>query len=254
MSQTAGNVTPLQSDYLEERRDLAAAFRWIARLGMHEGIANHFSLAVSDDGAQFLLNPFGRHFSQMRASDLLLLDARAGEPEGLNDTVDGTAWYIHGALHRNVPQARCVMHLHSKYATVLATLKDPALPPIDQTACRFYNRVAIDTGFGGLGLAEEGERLSTLMGNHSVLLMGNHGILTAAPTVARAFDLIYYFERACETYITALSTGREIAQLPDDVADKTAREIEEYEMPQYADRHLAAVRSILDEDEPAYRD
>ncbi len=253
MARTAENVTTLKTGHLEERRDLAAAFRWTARLNMHEGIANHFSLAVSDDGAQFLLNPFGRHFSKMRASDMLLLDANAGKPDGLGENVDATAWYIHGALHRNVPHARCVMHLHSKYATVLSTMKDPVLPPVDQSAARFFNRVAVDAHYGGLGLAEEGERLSTLLGNHSVLVMGNHGILTAAPTVAEAFDLIYYFERACETYITALATGRELAVLSDEIAEKTAYEIANYE-GHYPHRHLSAIRDILDEDEPAYRD
>ena len=135
----------------DERSALAAAFRWAARLEMHEAVANHFSLAVSDDGGQFLINPYGRHFSRMQASDLLLLDTKE-EPSGLGDRVDPTAWCIHGAMHRNVPQARCILHVHSKYATVLATLQDSSLPPIDQNTMRFYGRVAIDEGFDGMGL------------------------------------------------------------------------------------------------------
>lgn len=237
-------------DHIEERCDLAAALRWTARLNMHEGIANHYSLAVSDDGSRFLMNPYGRHWSKMRAGDLLELDATAAG-EGVGDTVDPSAWAIHGALHRACPQARCIMHLHSKYATALACLESPAMPPIDQNTMRFHERVGYDDGFDGMGLGEEAERLARALGNHSLLLMGQHGVLVAAPGVAQAFDDIYYFEKAAETYITALHTGLPLNVASAEVAEKTARQWEQY--PGFADKHLAAIRAVLDEDEPDYR-
>ncbi|MCI5076886.1 class II aldolase and adducin N-terminal domain-containing protein [Oricola sp.] len=237
-------------DTTEARRDLAAALRFTARLGMHESIANHFSLAVSDDGQRFLMNPYGRHWSKMRASDLLELDARDNVETGSN--VDPTAFAIHGALHRNVPHAHCVMHLHSKYATALACLEDPTMAPIDQNTMRFYNRVAIDDGFDGMGLGDEAERIGRALGNHSVMIMGQHGVLVVGPSVAQCFDDIYYFERAAETYITALSTGRPLRVATPEIAEKTARQWADY--PGFAEKHFAAVRDILDEDEPEYRD
>jgi ribulose-5-phosphate 4-epimerase/fuculose-1-phosphate aldolase len=237
-------------DHPEERRDLAAAFRWIARLNLHEGIANHFSLAVSPDGSKFLMNPYGKHWSMMRSSDLLLLDARS-EPKGLGDTVDVTAWAIHGAIHRRVSHARCIMHLHPKYTTALACLDDPTLPPIDQNTMRFYNRVAVDTGYDGMGVGEEAERIATGLGNKHVLLMGHHGVLTVGGSVADAFDLMYYFERAAETYITALQTGRKIKVVSEAVAEKTAGQWETY--GDFAQKHLRAVREVLDKEAPDYR-
>lgn len=237
-------------DMDEARRDLAAIFRWTAREDMHEGIANHFSYAVSDDGQQFLMNPFGVHFSKMRASDLLLVDANNLSDEN-RMVIDPTAWAIHGAMHRNNPQARCIVHLHSHYATALSTLKDPSLPAIDQTSCRFHNRVAIDTGFDGMGLGDEAERLSTLLGNKQMMMMGAHGFMTVGNDPALAFDLAYHFERGCRTYITALSTGCEIAVLPDAIAEKTAQQWENYEGG--SSKHLMAIRTILDEEEPEYR-
>lgn len=236
--------------FQREREDLACAFRWTARLNMHESVANHFSLAVSDDGRQFLVNPYGRHFSRMRASDLLLLDATE-EPEGLGDTIDPTAYCIHGAMHRNNPQARCVLHVHSRYATALATLKDTSVPPIDQNTMRFYNRIAVDDGFDGMGLGEEAERLSTRLGNASVLLLGQHGLMVVGDTVAKAFDELYYFERACETLFTALSSGRELNIASHEVAEKTARQWEDY--PDLGEKHFTALKEILDEKEPDYR-
>jgi ribulose-5-phosphate 4-epimerase/fuculose-1-phosphate aldolase len=237
-------------DHIEERRDMAAAFRWTARLNMHEGIANHYSLAISDDGSRFLMNPYGRHWSKMRASDLLELDAN-DTPDHVGDAIDPTAWAIHGALHRVVPQARCIMHVHSKYATALACLKKPEMPPIDQNTMRFFNRIAVDFGYNGMGLGDEAERLATCLGNQSILLMGQHGILVVAQSVAKAFDDIFYFERAAETYITALTTGKELNIATDEVAEKTARQWEDYANLAY--KHLGAIREILDEDESDYR-
>ena len=237
-------------DLDEARSDLAAIFRWTARANMHEGIANHFSYAVSDDGQQFLMNPYGVHFSKMKASDLLLLDAAKPAKEQ-GDNIDPTAWAIHGAMHRNNPQARCIVHLHSHYATALSALKDPSLPAIDQTTCRYHNRVAIDSGFDGMGLGDEAERLSTLLGNRRTMMMGSHGLMTVAESPSLAFDLAYHYERGCRTYLTALSSGLPLAYISDDVAEKTALQWENYDADDKA--HLTAIRAILDDEEPEYR-
>src|SRR5262245_23497703 len=99
--------------YYAERADLACAFRWTARLDMHEAVANHFSLAVDESGLRFLMNPNQVHFSRIRASDLLLIDAEDPDTMARPGAPDPTAWGLHGAVHRGCPQARCVMHVHS---------------------------------------------------------------------------------------------------------------------------------------------
>jgi len=239
--------------HYEERVDLAAAFRWTVRLNMHEAVANHFSLAVNDDGTQFLMNPNQVHFSRIKASDLLLIDAN--DPETLTgpNAPDPTAWGLHGAIHRNVPHARCVMHVHSTYATVLASLADSRLPPIDQNSATFFNRQVVDEQYGGLAFEEEGERCSSLFTDpkKKVMVMGNHGVMIIGDSVADTFNRMFYFERAAETYIKALSTGQTLRVLSDEIAEKTAAEIEDY--PGQADRHLSELKLILDEQEPAYR-
>ena len=238
----------------EDRANLAAIFRMTARLGMHEGVANHFSYAVSDDGSRFLINPFGRHFSRLRASDLLLLDANDEATMDQPNRPDPTAWAIHGAMHRNAPQARCVLHVHSKYATVLASIRQDGLPPIDQNTMRFFNRVSIDDGFGGMGLGDEAERLTTTLGDNRILLMGNHGVMAVGETIAHAFDELYYFERACETYIIALMTGTALRTVSDEAAEKTAQQWEDYvNRVGLADAHLRELRAILDREEPDYK-
>lgn len=229
-----------------ERADLAGAFRWTARLNLHEAVANHFSLAVSEDGRKFLMNPNQVHFSRIRASDLLLIDADDPATMQRPDAPDPTAWGLHGTLHRRCGHARCAMHVHSVHATVLASLADSRLPPIDQTSAMFFNRVAIDEHYGGLAFEAEAERACANLADpaRKVLVMANHGVMVIGDSVADTFNRLYYFERAAETYIKALWTGRPLRVLPDEVAEKTASEVESY--PGQAERHLAELRAILD--------
>lgn len=237
----------------ELREDLAAAFRIAARYGWHESVANHFSAAVSADGKQFLLNPRWQHFSTVKASDLLLLDADDPDVMSRPDAPDPSAWCIHGAIHRNLPHGRVLLHLHPTYATALMGLKDPTLKPIDQCTARYYNRVAVDTGFDGIADDNaEGERLAKCFGNHSTMLMGNHGVITAAQTVAQAFDDLYYLERACQTMVLAYSTGQELAEMDHETATKTAQGWDGYQG--MGDAHFAYWKSVLDREEPDYRD
>lgn len=248
------SVTRLQPnmDHWHERVQLAAAFRWTARLNMHEAVANHFSLAVNEDGSRFLMNPNQVHFSRMKASDLLLLDAN--DPETLNrpDAPDVTAWGLHGSVHRRCPHHRCVMHVHSMHATVLASLADSTLPPIDQNCATFYNRYVIDDQYGGLAMEDEGERCAAQLQDpdRKVMIMGNHGILVLGDSVADCFNRMYYFERAAETYIRALQTGQPLRVLSHEVAEKTARELDDY--PGQGDRHLAELMAILDDEGADY--
>jgi ribulose-5-phosphate 4-epimerase/fuculose-1-phosphate aldolase len=250
MKQTITNLSNLP--HLEPRVDLAAAFRWTARLNMHEAVANHFSLALNDDGTQFLMNPNQMHFSRVKASDMLLIDAN--DPDTLSgpNAPDPTAWGLHGAIHRHCPHARCAMHVHSIHATVLACLADSRLPPIDQNSATFFNRYVIDDQYGGLAFEEEGERCAAQFQDpkKQVMIMGNHGVMVIGQTVAETFNRMYYFERAAETYIRALQTGQKLRILSDAIAEKTARELEDY--PDQADQHLSELKAILDSEGSDY--
>ena len=238
--------------WLDLRQDLAAAFRWTARLGLHEAVANHFSLAVNPEGTRFLINPNGRHFGRITASSLVEIDANDPATLSRPDAPDPTAWGLHGAIHRACPHAVCVMHVHSVHATVLASLADSSLPAIDQNSAMFHDRVVIDEHYGGMAFEEEGARCAALLADPKIttMIMGNHGVLVIGRSVAETFNRLYYFERAAETYIRALQTGRPLRVLPDAIAEKTAREWEAY--PGFAEAHLSELRAILDAEDPGY--
>ena len=235
-----------------ERVDLAAAFRWTVRENMHEAVSNHFSLAVNLEGTRFLINPNGRHFSRITASGLLELDANDPATMDRPDAPDPTAWGLHGSIHRACPHARCLMHVHSIHATVLAALADSRLPPIDQNTAMFFGRYVVDDHYGGMAFGDEGARCAEMLQDPKIgtMIMGNHGVLVIGRTVAEAFNRLYYFERAAETYIRALQTGRPLRVLSDEVAEKTAREWEDY--PGYAENHLREIKAVLDAEAPDY--
>ncbi|MFT5113177.1 MAG: ribulose-5-phosphate 4-epimerase/fuculose-1-phosphate aldolase [Parasphingorhabdus sp.] len=254
MSVSTIKTTTVDQTYQQQRDELAAAFRWAVRLNMHEAVANHFSVAVNDDGSQFLMNPNQRHFSLIRSSDLLLLDSNNQDTMRQDNAPDPTAWFLHGALHRHCPHARCALHVHSVYSTVLACLEDSHLLPIDQNTAMFYNRYVIDKEFAGLAFELEGERCAKLFidPDVKVMIMGNHGLMVIGSSVADAFNQLYYFERAAETYVKALWTNKPLKVLPHEVAMKTARQLSHY--PGQVERHFADIMEILDNEEPSYRD
>jgi ribulose-5-phosphate 4-epimerase/fuculose-1-phosphate aldolase len=247
------SVVGIKTGHAEQRIELAAAFRLAVRMDWHESVGNHFSLAVSPDGHQFLMNPRWLHFSRIRASDLLLLDSRDEATMSRPDAPDPSAWCIHGRIHALVPHARCVLHVHPPYATALAALADPTLKPIDQNTARFFNRIAIDRGFNGIADERaEGERLARVLGAQSRMIMGNHGVLVAAATVAEAFEDMYFLERAARTLMLAYASGQPLKVMSDEIAEKTARSWLDYRDAGYA--HFRDLRRALDADEPDYRD
>lgn len=250
-------ITPLKtqpkpgSNERQLRVDLAAAFRLAARMGWHEAVANHFSLAVSPDGKSFLMNPKWKHFSRIKASDLQLLDADDRSIMSRPDAPDLTAWCIHGAIHANLPHARCVFHLHPPYATAVAALADPEIKPVDQNTARYYNRIAYDLGYEGMADSEEeGLRLVRILGNKGTMMMGNHGVLVAAGSVAEAFDNLYYLERACQTLVLAYSTGQKLNVMSGEIAERTAQDWDKFSDSAFT--HFAEMKKILDDSDPSY--
>lgn len=252
----------------EVRENLAACFRFFAREGMNEGVANHLSyqLESKDDGHgsnTMLVNSFGWHFANINTASLRKLDL--DDPEVLKidyipgatepPIVDPTAICIHGEIHKLLgKRARCIMHLHPHYATALSCLADPRLPPIDQTTARFFNRLSYDGDMDGMGLGDEAKRLATCIGpKNNSLLMGHHGVLVIGESISLALDEIYYLERAARTYMTALSTGRPLKVLSDEVAEKTALQWDE-QNHWYGKALLWNIMHWHDDPEPASED
>ncbi|MDE0941041.1 MAG: aldolase [Alphaproteobacteria bacterium] len=245
------------SDIWNMRVDLAASLRWAARLGLNEGVDNHFSMAVADDdgvmrGSRFLINPYGWHWSEITASSLVLCNADGDVLEGDN-VVEDTAFFIHSRVHLGCPAATVAMHTHQPYTTALTLLEDGRLEMCEQNALMFDERIAYDDDYGGLALStDEGDRLAAKMGNRSLLLMASHGVMAVGPSVAECFTDLYYLERAAQFQILARSTGGKMRTISQVVRDQV-REQNSTERVKMSDRHFTALRRILDKEEPEYR-
>jgi ribulose-5-phosphate 4-epimerase/fuculose-1-phosphate aldolase len=237
----------------QARVDLAACFRMASRLGMHEGICNHLSAMVPGRDDVFLVNPYGWAFSEITASRLLVCDFHGNVVAG-EGMPEATAFHIHARLHMKHPRAAAAFHTHMPNATALAMLEGPPLAWAGQTALKFYGRTAVDEDYNGLALDEaEGDRIAAAMGEADIVFMKNHGVMVVGPTIAEAWDDLYYLERAAEAQRLALATGRPLKPVPHAVAQRA------YEQMRLGDAdsarlHLESIKRILAKQEPDYLD
>lgn len=233
------------------RADLAACFRMAARLGLQEGICNHFSALVPGRDDLFLVNPYGLAFEEVTASSLLVCDFHGNVLAG-DGRPEATAFYIHARLHALVPRARAAFHTHMPNATALAMVEGEPLAWAGQSALKFYGRTAVDEDYNGLALDEtEGDRIAAAMGDADILFLKNHGVMVVGPTIAEAWDDLYYLERAAEVQVRAMGTGRRLKPVPPDIARRTAAQMREGD-PESARLHLESVKRILAREDPDY--
>jgi ribulose-5-phosphate 4-epimerase/fuculose-1-phosphate aldolase len=247
-----GTMQELKNTAVERamRIDLAAAFRLAVRLDLHEGVCNHFSVMLPG-GKAFLLNRYGLHWSEVTASNLLTLDAEGKVLEGEGE-FEKTAFYIHSRIHLGNPRATCVLHTHMPYATALTLLEGGRLEMVEQNALRFHDDIAYDDVYNGLVVDNaEGDRLARALGGKRVMFLANHGVIVVGPSVAEAFDALYYLERACRLQVLARSMGGKLRPVRPDVV-RSAYRMMLGDAPKYAGAHFEALKRILDREEPAY--
>ena len=232
------------------RIDLAAALRWAARLGLNEGVCNHFSLEIAPD--RYLINPQGLHWSEVRAGDILLIDGKGTILEGQH-ALEPTAFFIHSHIHRANPHAACVMHTHMPFATALTLVQDGKLEWCNQNALRFHGRIGYDDQYNGVALdAAEGQRIAAMLKGNDVMFMASHGVTVVGPTVAWAFDDLYYLERACMHQVLAVqaAAGRPLRKIPDAMCALVARQIAGER--QQGEHFFESIKRMLTRDEPGW--
>ena len=247
------NVSLETEEIWKARADLAACLRMAAKLGLEEGICNHFSAVVPGHPDLFLVNRLGFAFQEATASSLLICDFEGNVVAG-DGVPEATAFYIHARLHKMCPRVGAAFHTHMPNATALSMVEGKPLIFAGQTALKFYGRVAIDENYNGLALDErEGDRIAAVLGDNDILFMKNHGVMVCAPNIAEAWDDLYYLERAAEVQLKAMSTGRRLLPVAPEVAAAAARQMREAD-PESARMHLESVRRVLDREGSGYRE
>jgi len=229
------------------RIDLAVAYRTASRLGMAEGICNHFTMAVPGEEDRFYLIPYGLHWSEVCASDFVVVNSKGNKISG-DGYVEPTAFHIHGAIHESRPDAVCVMHTHMKYALTVAMIEGGRLLMSDQNACRFFGRISYMNSYSGIVLDRKGGiEISNALGNADILFLSNHGVIVVGSDIAQAWEDLYYLEQACAAQVSAMSTGQKLSIIDDQTAAKVSRQIIEESESESSnkDRHFEALKRIL---------
>jgi len=244
-------IDPVQ----EAKIHLAAAHRLATLHDLEEGIDNHFTVAVPGRTGQYLILPFGFHWSEARASDMIVFDEAGRTLEG-KGRVELSARCIHAPIHR-LTGAQVVMHTHQPWAVALNMLKDNRVLPANQTAAFFHGQIAYDDTYHGTAdFVEEGERLARLMGAKPVVMLKNHGILVTGDTVGEAYKRLYKMERICRTQILALSTGKPLEILSDEVIGNVLKPApdETHSNEERNRLFFEAMMRVVDRELPGYRD
>ena len=214
---------PCSEEEWQVRCDLAALYRLVAHFRMTDFIFTHISARVPGPEHHFLINSYGVHFHEMRASDLVKidLDGNVMEEGSAAKGVNAAGFTIHSAVHRAREDLACVVHTHTA-AGIAVSAQKQGLLPISQHALKYHGRLAYH-GYEGVALdLDERERLVADLGPHDAMILRNHGLLAAGRSVPEAFDNIYFLERACQAQIAALAGGAELVFPPEEVRSRTA--------------------------------
>jgi ribulose-5-phosphate 4-epimerase/fuculose-1-phosphate aldolase len=239
----------------EAKIHLAAALRLATLHELEEGIDNHFTVTVPGREGHYLILPFGYHWSEARASDMMVFDEAGSTLEG-EGVVELSARCIHAPIHR-ITGAKVVLHTHQPWVLALNMLQDNRLLAATQTAAFYVGQIAYDDDYCGTAdVPEEGERLARLMGRKSIVFMKNHGVLVTGDTMAQAYRRLYKLERICRTQVLALGTGKPLQLLADDIVAKVLEpaEMETHSNEERERLFFEAMMRVLDRELPGYRD
>jgi ribulose-5-phosphate 4-epimerase/fuculose-1-phosphate aldolase len=208
------------------RLQLAACYRIFAMLGWTEMIYNHITIrlpdSVSGDDKQFLINPFGLHYSEVTASNLVKINLKGDILDGSKFPVNPAGFVLHSTLHDGIDGAHCVMHTHTTAGVAVASLKD-GLSQSNFYSAQLHDMVAYHDFEGITVHMEEGPRVLKSIGNKRAVILRNHGLLSWGSTLPEAFAILWTLQRACEIQMATLSMGQPLP-VPEAVAAKCTRD------------------------------
>ena len=231
------------------RVNLAACYHLADYFQMSDIIWNHITSKTSNEKETFLINPFGLRYDEITASNLVEVTPE-GKVINSDSSINDTGYIIHGAIHRTRKDIVCVMHTHSRAGLAVSCFED-GLQPIIQDAAIFYNRVSYHDWEGMSTESEECERLSKSLGKNNVMILRNHGLLTCGTTIAEAFMLMYYLDRACKNQIDTMSTGMKLNVPSDNIMEFAAGQ---YDDPRFklGKHEWPALLRLLDDNKSIY--
>jgi len=242
---------PMTEAERKARVELAAAYRVFDMLGWVEMIFNHITVRVPGPEVRFLINPFGLHYREVKASNLVLIDVEGNPVCDTPWPVNRAGFVIHSAIHAAIPQAHCVMHTHTTSGIAVACLQE-GLSPDNFYGAMLVGRVAYHEFEGITVEPGEKERLVRDIGDKPAVILRNHGLLAWGPSVSQAFLMMWTLQRACDVQIAASHAGA-VHPIRPEVFEQTVREGGPAEKRTCDDVFAALVR-MIDARDPSYQD
>ncbi|SDE38665.1 class II aldolase/adducin family protein [Kordiimonas lacus] len=238
----------------QARVDLAAAYRMMAYMGWDDLIYTHLSMRIPGTDHHFLINPLGLMFEEITASSLVKVDLNGNQLMDTPFIPNAAGFVIHSAIHEARDDANCVMHLHTDYGIAVSNQKDGLLPmcqtsivPWAMVAYHDYEGFAVNDG--------EKERLVADFGTKNALILRNHGTLTVGDTVAKAFEAMWFLERACKIQVLTQSTGAAIYKPSQESIDNALRDLRVVAGANGADNFVwPAILRKMERLDPSFRD
>jgi ribulose-5-phosphate 4-epimerase/fuculose-1-phosphate aldolase len=237
----------------QTRVDLAACYRLVSHFGMSDLVYNHITARIPGGQEHLLINAYGLMYDEITASNLVTIDIDGKVLNNPNSDlgINLAGYVIHSAVHRARPDVACVIHTHAR-ASMAVSAMDCGLLPLTQTAMRFkdiayhdYESVAIDM--------DEQARLVADLGSQTAMILRNHGVLTAGPSIAQAFNTLYWLESACRAQVDAMAGGTKLRLPPEDVIAKTNHLYQPHVRRPFGEMEWPAMLRLMDRKDPSYK-
>lgn len=233
------------------RVQLAACYRLLAYFNLDDVVYTHVSARVPGTHDQFLINPYGMHFSEITASSLVKIDMHGKMVEPSDWAVNEAGFVIHSAIHGVREDAMCVAHTHSPAGVAVSSLAEGLLP-LNQVSLEFYGHLAYHDYEGIVLDMSEQDRIIASLSDKRAMMLRNHGLLTTGRTVPEAFYLMYNLDLACRLQLLTTSSNSTVVPVPEDVAIKTAQQFRRYDTPRGTLEWPALLR-LLDRQDDSYK-
>jgi len=237
----------------ELRVQLAACYRVFHLLGWTELIYNHITVRIPGPERHFLINPFGLHYSEVKASNLVKIDLEGRVIGDSTWPVNPAGFVLHSAIHQGVEGAHCVMHTHTTAGCAVAC-SQAGLSMDNFYSAQLHDRVAYHDFEGITVHADEGPRVIRSIGQRPAVILRNHGLLAWGDTLPYTFAVLWTLQRACEIQVAGAALGPTLA-IPEAVQRKASQDALQFDPRRGGGRDVfAALVRMVDRVDPSYRD
>lgn len=234
------------------RVELAACYRIFAHLSWTELIYNHITLRVPGPERHFLINPFGLHYSEVKASNLVKVDLDGNIVGPSQWGINPAGYVAHSAVHAVREDAHCIMHTHTTAGLAVACARG-GLEYTNFYSAQLHGQIAYHDFEGVTVNTDERPRLAANLGDKHYMILRNHGLLAMGETVPMAFARLWTLERACQIQYATKAMGGDEIPIPPEVCERASRQTLQFDPAKGARLQFDALVRQIDAKDESYK-